>query len=552
MALSIAKKEELAIEPYFLEQPPKRIFYQVGGDYLEKLPVISEIFRRILTPLYGSQDKAIKQIRESKDRKAFLLYEGESPVGVLVFKTVLSSEFSEFGIKDSIEIKSLFVDQSVHNSGKGLGSALIDKLKEEVAKLNVPHKGIHVTVSETKEESLLFFKKKGFQIVHAWKERYKKGVTEYLLSCPARIREMEERKEAPIQNRGVVPSKEIKLIVPEFCPELVHIIHDAHFDDIHGLKRLSDGSFVSGSKDNCLYKWNRNGQVVRIVDEVEPTHRADRNWVTAIEVLDDDYWMSGERNGNIILWKTNGDYVREIKLRLPRFGEHVSHELNVRRVNCLAKGFNPLKPSFFVGFPTMFDEFNFIEGRTIASTKVHQNDWVYGICPLNEKNILMIIGGKVDLWEKKEQGWSPSVNLLPEGARYRYQIGPKKWQRPFISSLVPLRSGKNLFGLSCFDSSVKVLDITSRSIVNEWREHSGKVWFVENITEQLFASGGEDCSIKIWDLREKKSVHTISDQVGEVTAMLSLDDRTFIAGACPKNVIQSNHGAEIRFYDLRK
>jgi hypothetical protein len=56
---------------------------------------------------------------------------------------------------------------------------------------------------------------------------------------------------------------------------------------------------------------------------------------------------------------------------------------------------------------------------------------------------------------------------------------------------------------------------------------------------QKVLSRGEDRSIKIWDLREKKNVHTIAEQVNEVTAMLSLDDRTFIAGACPKNIIQA-------------
>ncbi len=38
----------------------------------------------------------------------------------------------------------------------------------------------------------------------------------------------------------------------DHAPELLHIIHDAHLDDIHCLKKLSDGTFVSGSKDNSI------------------------------------------------------------------------------------------------------------------------------------------------------------------------------------------------------------------------------------------------------------------------------------------------------------
>ena|SRR3990167_6070894 len=162
-----------------------RVFYPVGGVHLEKFDALIEIFHGVLAPLYGSQDKAIDQIRESKDRRCWLLYEGPQPVGVLVFKTVLSDEFVSEGVAQSVEIKSLFVVDPLKNSGKGIGSELLEKLQREVDQLALGHLNIHVTVSETKQESLSFFCKKGFYIAHAWKDRYLPGVTEYLLACPA-------------------------------------------------------------------------------------------------------------------------------------------------------------------------------------------------------------------------------------------------------------------------------------------------------------------------------------------------------------------------------
>lgn len=161
--------------------PISRLFYPVDGKSHEKIQVITDIFNRVLTPLYGPQDKAIEQIKESKDRRAFILYQDFAPKAVLVFKTVLSSEYAEFGVKDSIEIKSMFVDHPEVNSGKGLGSALMNKLFDEVARLPVSPKGIHVTVNDEKKDSLEFFMKKKFNIVHSWENRYVEASVEHLL-----------------------------------------------------------------------------------------------------------------------------------------------------------------------------------------------------------------------------------------------------------------------------------------------------------------------------------------------------------------------------------
>lgn len=526
-----------------------KLFREVGRDHLEHFSELAEIFHRILTPLYGSQDKALRQIRAGLDRKCFLLYESEVPVGVLVFKTVLSNEFDQYGVRDSIEIKSLFLDQSVNNSGRGLGSTLLDKLQEEVRKLGFADHALHVTVSETKGESLFFFRKKGFLVTHAWEGKYQKGVIEYLLSCPAKVEAAERDKIIRLQD--YLPSLESGPSGRDSPSELIHIIHEAHFDDIHTLTKLSDGTFVSGSKDNCLYKWSAQGQKIRDVDEVEPVYRDKRNWITAATVLNDEYWLTGDRSGKVLVWKTNGDYVREIKLRLPRKGAHISHEFNIQRINCLAGGSNPGSPNFFVGLPTLFDEYNFIEGKTVESIQTHKNDWVYCIHPLDASRLLTVTGGAIELWTHTDRGrWTKKVEILKEGPRY-YPPGSSRPQRQFISSLIPLQANEGYFGASYFDGSVRVIDIAAKKVVSQWKEHQRKVWHMQSLSERLFASSGEDRSIKLWDMRSEKSVHTIADHVGQVTSMLALNERTLIAGTCPEGAFERNKKAEIRFYDIR-
>lgn len=93
---------------------------------------------------------------------------------------------------------------------------------------------------------------------------------------------------------------------------------------------------------------------------------------------------------------------------------------------------------------------------------------------------------------------------------------------------------------------------SSKALLREWREHKRKVWSIANISEKLFASCGEDGSVKVWDLREERSVHTITDHVGKVTCMFSLDQNILLTGACPDKGFQRNLGAEIRVYDIRQ
>lgn len=520
-----------------------REFYHVGGVDRERMGVVADIFHRILTPLYGSQDKALDQIARGEDRSCFLLYEEHVPVGVLVFKTVLSNEFEPFGVTDSIEVKSLFVDHAVQNSGKGLGSALVDKLKTEVARLSLGQRNIHVTVSETKQESLLFFQKKGFRIAHEFRDRYIVGVTEFLLACPWAAEEIRAV-------RGLLAEHLPRADGSTEAPELVDIIHQAHADDIHTFISLSDRTFVSGSKDNCLYKWSYEGARVSIVDEVEPTQQDERNWVTAAAVINDRYWVSGQRNGRMSLWKTEGEYVRDLFLKLPKLGSHVSSVHNARRINCLAAGLDPSRPSVFIGFPTMFDEFNFIEGRTESSTRVHANDWVFSIHPLTPERLLVVTGTTVDVWAKTDRlRWGHLENLIPEGPRQPLLTpdGVRKWQRQFISTITPLQPLGNLFALALFGGFVKVFDLESKRVIRSWQEHEKRVWVVEKVRDHLFASGAEDRTIKLWDVRQDRSVRTVARDV-EVMSMLALTDHRLVAGVHGEPRV----GSDIQFYDFRR
>lgn len=498
----------------------ERTFYQVTAEspYMD---VLRQIFERILTPLYGSQEDALHKIALGKDRVCYLLYEQEIPIGVIAFKTVLSDEFKDHGIQNSLEIKSLFVVDSEQNSGRGVGTLLLNKVIEEVAQRNLRPEGLHVTVSEVKKESFVFFLKKGFDSRHTWYGKYEKTVLEHLLYCPYRV---------------MVAAKDALDLQPREGS-----VRGAHWDDIHGLRSLSDGTFISGSKDSSLYKWDREGHLVYAVHEIEPRAIDPKRWTTALGVLNDAYWMSGERTGDICLWTTKGDYVKDLYVKRPK-EEHVSKPENQTRVSCIVPSPDPYKPSFFVGFPTCFSEYNVIEGRTVSSAYVHENDWVYCIHPLEASKLLVVVGCTIGLWQKTAAEWRRTSVLQSETKK-------RGKQRDFISALVPLQPHQVASG--SFYGSIKILDLTQGKIERGWNAERGKIWALETLSPHTLASGGDEGVVRLWDVRTDKPQHELRSPGGAISALLRLDETLLVAGSCPPDPLR-NGGATLSFYDIRK
>jgi len=136
-------------------------------------------FKKVIAPIYGDQTKALEKIKLSIDRKSILLKENDLPVGILVFKTQPSSEYINYEINSSIEIKSLFVIGRQANSYRGIGSELLEIVLDYTSKAQA--KSVHVTVSSLKDCSLNFFLKKGFVCKGTWPNPTNPELIEYIL-----------------------------------------------------------------------------------------------------------------------------------------------------------------------------------------------------------------------------------------------------------------------------------------------------------------------------------------------------------------------------------
>ena len=155
----------------------------ISKDDLKK---IKKIFELNITPLYGNQEEALEKIEKGVDRRTELLKNKEDNiVGVLVYKTEPIDEFASLGILNACEIKSLFLNNSDKNSGKGLGSMLLKKVEDYIIARNKEKQtfdNIVVTVSNEKKDSIEFFIKKGFQKAETFNgiDKYRKGSEEFL------------------------------------------------------------------------------------------------------------------------------------------------------------------------------------------------------------------------------------------------------------------------------------------------------------------------------------------------------------------------------------
>lgn len=163
-------------------------FSLLGGDFKRvhkgspEYAFVEKTFQSVLVPLYGDQSKSLSKIADETDRICELFCEEDLPLGLLVYKTNLVHDYVLLGIQDAFEIKTLFVVEALKNSGKGIGSQLLQRVLG-VAK-NIFAKNVVVTVSEAKPEAVRFFLKNGFNAVHTFHGKYTPGVDEYLFAKP--------------------------------------------------------------------------------------------------------------------------------------------------------------------------------------------------------------------------------------------------------------------------------------------------------------------------------------------------------------------------------
>lgn len=321
------------------------------------------------------------------------------------------------------------------------------------------------------------------------------------------------------------------------------LVKNAHQDDIHGMLQVGENEFVTGSKDGSIKMWNSAGKLLRNVWTSEKIDY--REWITALAPFGVRRWLSGTRSGYLDLWSNAGEHIKSLQVPVKKPVGVQCKLRNLGRISGLAQSLNSdLTSCYYVGGATQFSTYHMDTSVPLNTCITSRNDWVYCITPLTDKKIMVVTGANLDICTLASDRWMKKA-LITE------PLSTGKGKRPFISNVTPLDGKPGVYGIAVFGGSLKILDLNTQKIVRTYQEHVGRVWQVENIRPEIFASCSDDCTIKIWDARLAASATTMSGNIGRVSTLLRLSETLLISGSCPDNLRATLERAQLNFFDIR-
>ncbi len=156
---------------------PRSVNFLKVNQFSPFFKLIVSAFKKYIEPVYGSQKSAILKIKKGVDRQCEIMFSYSNPIGVLVYKNCLQAEY---GLKEALELKSLFLLNADKNSGKGFGSILFERMDEIAQQMQA--RAIYCTASSKKMESVQCALKCGYKIKSILRED--KRSTDFLLVKP--------------------------------------------------------------------------------------------------------------------------------------------------------------------------------------------------------------------------------------------------------------------------------------------------------------------------------------------------------------------------------
>ncbi len=317
--------------------------------------------------------------------------------------------------------------------------------------------------------------------------------------------------------------------------------YDVHRDDVHAMVFLEDEkTIVTGSKDGTHAAWKFPG--LERVAQIAAGHIDYKKWITAIAPYTNDSFFIGTRDGRVEQHDLTG---MGMTIMANQSTENIPgcKERNQSRIDCLTFE----KPNLlFIGRAKGFLEYDLARKEIVSQCQTSDRDWVYCFRLLTPDTALVVTGTELELFKKVQTNWD-KIALIQTASHAQ----KKATHRPFISSILPFVEGNPFVATATFDGSVRVHDLTCCKEFIRYNEHQGRVWKVENLLfPQVIVSGADDATVRIYDIRQRKSVFCMTGFLGRVANLLT-SGNFLLSSSCAENVVKSNSKAEISLWDLR-
>lgn len=367
----------------------------------------------------------------------------------------------------------------------------------------------------------------------------KKKVTDYV-AC----KELKERikKDYPPIKKGKATKERVAVVIKS--PTFPKLIKNAHSDDIHGMIKLPTGEIITGSKDASIKVWDVNGSNTLTIGGA----KGYRYWITALAPLSDGSWISGTRDGYLSHWSSTSDQLAQWRYNPSSEARKntYSKTRNKPRICCVveAKGYDKAM-HVYTGTLRYIQLWNVQTQKLVKFFKSHDNDWVYCIDPLTANTMLVVTGPKLEKWTLEGGRRFKRVSIIEEKKSL-----PRQPQ--YIAAISRLQGYPHLLAAASFDGSIKVVDFERASIVKNYKEHKGRAWCIANVNSRFFATGADDKIIRIWDHRMDNSAGHIKEHPGRVSTLLKYDENFILAGSCPDDPYKSKDKGQLNLWDLRR
>lgn len=244
-----------------------------------------------------------------------------------------------------------------------------------------------------------------------------------------------------------------------------------------------------------------------------------------------------------------------------------------KELHVIELGFDPATASFTKDWSQVLlgDTGGDVEFRDLASNKVlwHVENvgsgqiWNSDISPDGTLGVTGDFGNSVILWDlhsgeiiQRLEGTQSSfrtpeqvvqINFSPDGKKllatssegyfliFDLATGELLEELDLLSVVktASLDSDQKLLAVAYFDNTMRVWDLTNKTVVERYAGHTGTIWDIAfNSDASMLASASGDATIRVWDLARQSTIQEYRGHVAQITNLsISPDGNRFVSTA---------------------